>query len=350
MDQPGFIVAFRTHRWTPSIARMAARTQDAAAGCQFVILADETNGALNTGPFKKCAHTIDFSPFGLPSFPPGEVLWYNADYPLYTLRQNFPAASLFIVAEYDAAVNVPLLPIFQHAAAQKLDLIAHNICPATDDWEWKARVAAHFAKPLHAFMPLTLVSARGISHLLYRRQNWPQQNPREHDDWPFCEAFIPTVLAEMPDCRTENWRRYADTTHLTLARRLDLDDKRALRPGSIAHPVRPPAPIDLARGKPVSEHPGGGAGDYGRWEVDLGAVRELQNLVMQVQAGAAAGQLIISTSRDYMAWAPQGALPYAAGEISLTLPAPVTARWVRITLIGQGMPAFQQVQIFPPAA
>jgi hypothetical protein len=100
----------------------------------------------------------------------------------------------------------------------------------------------------------------------------------------------------------------------------------------------------------VSTHPGGGAGDYARWEVDLGAAKEVQSLVMQVQAGSAAGKLIISTSRDRLAWAPQGALPYAAGELSFTLPSPVTARWVRITLIGPGMPEFQNVQIFAPAA
>jgi hypothetical protein len=350
MDQPGFIVAFRTHRWTPSIARMAARTQAAASGCQFLILADETNGAINTAPFKKCAHTIDFSHLGLPAFPPGQVLWYNADYPLYTLQQNFPAASHFIVAEYDAAVNIPLLPIFQHAAAQKIDLIAHNLSLATASWEWTARVAAHFSTPLHAFMPLTLISARGISHLLQRRQTWPEQNPKEFEDWPFCEAFIPTVLAEMPGCRTENWRQHADTSNLTLARRLDLDDERALRQGCIAHPVRPPASVDLARGRTVSAHPGGGAGDYASWEVDLGAAKAFQSLVMQAQAGWAAGQLIISTSRDRLAWAPQGALPYAAGELGLTLPAQVTARWIRITLIGQGMPEFKNVQIFAPAA
>jgi hypothetical protein len=330
---------------------MAARIQDAAAGCHFVILADETKGALATTPFKKLAHTIDFSPLGLPSFPPGKVLWYNADYPLYTLRQNFPAATHFIVAEYDAAVNLPLLPIFQHAAAQKLDFIAHNICPATASWEWTARVAAHFSKPLHAFMPLILISARGIRHLLHRRQNWPEQTPKEFEDWPFCEVFIPTVLAELPDCRMENWRRHADTTHFTLARRLDPDDKRAQRPGSIAHPVRPPAPANLGRGKPVSAHPGGGAGDYGWWQIDLGAGTKLQTITLHPGEGPPAGQLIISTSQDGMAWSPQGHLSArGSAEISLTLPAPVTVRFLRITLIGAGMPVFRQVQIFAPPA
>jgi hypothetical protein len=72
-----FVVALRTHVWSAAIADVAARLERMAAGCRFVVLADNTGGTLPIEGFDTIFHTDDFASFGLPSFPPNQVLWYN---------------------------------------------------------------------------------------------------------------------------------------------------------------------------------------------------------------------------------------------------------------------------------
>ncbi len=349
MTQPLCIIALRTHLWSPAIAAQAARLQQAAPGCRFVILADETKGPLNTAPFEKISHTVDFSAFALPAFPAGRVLWYNADYPLYTLQQHFPDATHFLVAEYDVSVNIPLLPVLQHAYTQKLDLIAHFLGPAPDSWGWTHEVKAHFRAPMQSFLPLCLISARAVRHLLHRRQTWPLQSPTEHAHWPFCEAFIPTVVQELQDCRMEGWQKHASTTHFTLDRTLPPTHSTATLPGSIAHPVRShPGVHDLAAGRAVRKHAGTGPGDHGWWQSDVGHIWPLQTIILDHRPGGPAGRLIISTSQDGTAWTPHCSAAASSGRESVTLPAPVMARFVRVTLLGPGVPGLRNVEVYAP--
>ena len=59
----------------------------------------------------------------------------------------------------------------------------------------------------------------------------------EIDLWPFCEAFVPTVLKSAPGMRFADVGSFAMTDHLRYRPRLSLHDPRANRPGSLAHSV-----------------------------------------------------------------------------------------------------------------
>jgi len=235
---PTLAVALRTHLWDSHVAEMARRIAAAAHGVHFVILADETMGAFDTAPFEKLGHTDDFQRLGLPQYPRGNVLWYNADYPLYLLRENFPAATHFAMVEYDVGVNFDLAALMRHAQAAGIDLIAHNIRDPEPHWSWARTAAAHFARPMQSYFPLLIISARGIDHLYRRRlQIRRKREPAGERDWPFCETFIPTAIAELTDAKIEGVSSYADTAHYPVEGALHLDEAASLGPGTIAHPV-----------------------------------------------------------------------------------------------------------------
>jgi hypothetical protein len=232
-----FVTAFRTHLWTPHIATMARRLQAAAAG-DFVVLADETDAVLDTSPFPKLAHSNDFSAFGLPLFPHRNTLWYNADYPLYLLRRQFPAASHIAMVEYDVAVNIGLAALLGHAHANGIDLIAHRLQDADPGWMWRKTALQHFTRPLQAFFPLLIISARAIDHMLARRLEILARGKLvDHDDWPFCETFIPSAIAELPDARMEEIAAHADLANYRNSFALHVDQPESTRGGTISHPV-----------------------------------------------------------------------------------------------------------------
>jgi len=235
---PTLVVALRTHLWDRHVAEMARRIANAAQGVHFVVLADETMGALDTAPFEKLAHTDDFQRLGLPQYPRGKVLWYNADYPLYLLRENFPAATHYAMVEYDVGVNIDLAALMRHAQATGIDLIAHNIRDPEPHWSWARTAAAHFARPLQSYFPLLIISARGIDHLYQRRLEIRRNGePALEKDWPFCETFIPTAIAEFADAKIEAVSSYAGTADYPVEGALHLDEAASLRPGTISHPV-----------------------------------------------------------------------------------------------------------------
>jgi len=203
-----------------------------------VVLADETMGAFDTAPFTKLAHTDDFSRLGLPQYPAGKVMWYNADYPLYILREHFPAASHFAMVEYDVGVNIDLAALMRHAQAAGIDLLVHNFRDPLPDWSWTKTAAAHFARPLQAFFPLLIVSARGIDHLLRRRlEICHTRAPAMDEDWPFCEAFIPSAIAEIPGAKIEGVDGHADTSNYRVTGPMHVNQAEAMQPGTICHPV-----------------------------------------------------------------------------------------------------------------
>jgi len=370
---PGFVVALRTHKWTPEIAEAAARLQAMADGTRFVVLADVTGGMPPIERFETIAHTNDFTEFGLPGFPENQVLWYNADYPLYLLARLFPQASHYVMIEYDVGVSVRLLPIMAAAAAERIDLIAHYIHAADADWEWRAPAAAHFTKVFQAFLPFMVVSARAVRHLLARRRASRRTDLRSFADWPFCEAFIPSALFEMTDMRSAELSRFADLTHYTLDCVLHPDHPWARRPGSIAHKIG--VSPNLALGKPATQsslHPWwqaksreddaarGNNGRRGRaegfntaaedepwWQVDLLAAHEVRRLVIhdRVDAPTQGLRLKVATSLDAQNWRTQAEFALQTA-LPVSFPHPVQARHIRITRSGYGELHLDEIEVY----
>jgi len=236
--EPELIVAFRTHVWNADVAYLARRLLGFCVGARFVVLVDESNGVLDTAPFEKVAHDSDFSGFGMPNFPAGQVLWYNADYPLYVLRRQFPNAACFAMVEYDVAINVDIAAVMRRAVAEKIDLIAHELKDPPQWWTWEEWTGKHFAAPIRRLLPVLILSGRGVDALYERRRRFAAQKwPETPADWAYCEVFIPSAIAEIPEFRIADIDEHAKLSYYTFRYPLHFLDPLANTPGNICHPV-----------------------------------------------------------------------------------------------------------------
>jgi hypothetical protein len=231
-------VAFRTHVWNDDIAVLARRLAFFSRGVTFVILADESHGELATGSFKKIAHGNDFAPFGLPNFPGGGVLWYNADYPLYVLRQAFPEATHFAMVEFDVSANIDVAAMMRAAQAQQVDLIAHEMADAAPDWGWRPTMEGRAARTLRALIAFIVVSARAVDAMRNARHGiYAAKTPEQFADWPYCEAFIPSVIAGLEDARLVELSNFARLPNFECYGHRHLHDPEVSQLGTINHPV-----------------------------------------------------------------------------------------------------------------
>ena len=233
-----YVVAFRTHLWDAPIAGLARRMADACPGGRFVVLTDETNGALDVRPFEKVSHTADFTDLGLPAGQGALPLWFNADYAIYALARALPGYGHYIVAEYDVAVNIDIDKIMQTVRERGLDMLAHAVQPAAPEWTWRKTAAGSFAEPWQALIPFLILSRAAIERMLATRQVLAAQlGAGQMTDWVYCEAFIPSVVCGDPDLRWAELSEFADLPHFGYRPFQLLGEPPEQQPGTIAHPV-----------------------------------------------------------------------------------------------------------------
>lgn len=233
-----YIAAFRTYSWNDTVAELAARFFQSCPSAKHVVLADESKGPLKIDSYEVVSHTEDTSEYGLLVYPKGRSLWHNVDYATYILRLRFPDFEYYVTSESDLAVNASLEPIVEAIASRSIDLAAHDFRPATEDWTWYHH-AKTFATPMRVLLFFMILSGRALDLLLAARIR--QGSEIEQDSsfvWPFCEAFVPSVLNEA-GMRTCEIGEFVDTTNLRFRPRISLSDPRANAPGTLAHSVVP---------------------------------------------------------------------------------------------------------------
>ena len=230
------LVAFRTFLWDDAIANTAESLSKRFTGGKFIVLADETRGSLQISGFDYLSHTSDFSRFGLPDFPAGRSLWYNGDYGLYALRSASPDHDYYVMSEYDVAVNIDVDYLLDNVRRMKIDILAHDVQPATPDWFWYQNAVNNYDMPFKFYMPFIIISGCAIDLLLQARQKDAQRLGSCLEDWPICETFIPSV-AMAHGLQIGNLADFASTELLRYRPRLSALDVRVWMEGSIAHPV-----------------------------------------------------------------------------------------------------------------
>lgn len=229
------VAAFRVYTWDACIAELARRFFAACPGTRQVVLADESRGRLPIEDYEVVWHTDDTSLLGLPNHPAGRSLWYNVDYGLYMVRTALPGYDYYLLAESDLAVNLDLAPMLEAVAARGIDLLAHEIQRAPDDWGWVPSARDAFGQVWQALIFFMVVSGRAADLLLRRRQEHAARFAAG-DQWPFCEAFVPSVLHE-EGMRCAEVGEFADTTNLHYRPHIAFDDPRASAAGTLVHSV-----------------------------------------------------------------------------------------------------------------
>ncbi|HQU05065.1 MAG TPA: hypothetical protein PLT25_10160, partial [Acidocella sp.] len=96
------------HQENSDTAHMARALHSAAAGCRFVVRADETDGLLDTYSLEKLSHKSGFLASGLPQYLASQVQWYIADDPAYRLRRAFSNTAAYAMVAFDVAIKIDL--------------------------------------------------------------------------------------------------------------------------------------------------------------------------------------------------------------------------------------------------
>jgi hypothetical protein len=237
---PRTMVAFRTHLWDENIALMARRLAGSAIGLDFCVVADETHGPLPIPPeFKKFSHNENFSDLGLPSFPAGQVLWYNADYPLYRLRQAFPDAEYIVMSEFDVVANVNLAKMMETVHSEKIDLLVGEGQEASPHWFWRPTLTRFFEKPYACLLPFMVISVRAVDYLLDLRQSHARDagTLASNNDWAFCEGFVASSLMNAPQFKVAALEDYAELPFFRSWPPVSTFSPLNGRNGVIIHPV-----------------------------------------------------------------------------------------------------------------
>ncbi len=229
------VAAFRVHTWDVCVAELARRFFAACSGTRQVVLADETRGRLPIQGYEVVWTTDDSSALGLPNHPPGRSLWYNNDYGIYVLRAAFPGYDHYMMAEYDIAVNLDLTPMLEAVATRRIDLVAHQIQRPPADWGWLPTTVGVFDDVWQAMVFFMVVSDRAAELLLRERRNGVAAFAAG-GQWPFAEAFVPSVL-QREGMLCAEVGEFAGTANLHYRPHIALDDPRANAPGTLVHSV-----------------------------------------------------------------------------------------------------------------
>ena len=200
-----YVAAFRAYKWNADIASLAERFFGHCPGARHVVLLNEEGGSIDVGAWEKVSHTQDFSEWGLPERPHGQSPWYNGDYTYILLRQRLPDHDHYLVVESDVAVNLPLGPMVEGAAAREIDAVVHHLSPVHPDW---LHHAASLAQPdaWRCFLFTALFSGRALDTLLAARLDLARHPEAASRPWPIVESsFRPrcaTPASASPSCPT----------------------------------------------------------------------------------------------------------------------------------------------------
>jgi hypothetical protein len=197
-----YVVAFRTHRWDEAIQKNFdnLRKYVDTTRWQVVVLADETNGALETPEdVTKISHTSDLARFGLLDIPSGRSLWRNGDYAIHPLKEAIKAPG-YIILENDSLVQGDKL--FQH--------ITEHFDAGGDFVTAKYWPTGRFHKvPLNqsalnlypegtryalAYVWLWGARAEAVTDLLQARLDLVQVSNGTDKQWPIDELFLGTYF------------------------------------------------------------------------------------------------------------------------------------------------------------
>ncbi|CAI3945454.1 Capsular polysaccharide biosynthesis protein [Commensalibacter communis] len=227
------IVAFRTHTWNDDIKKIALRIKNTFTKAVFVIIADETNGPLDTGKISKVRHTADFTHLGLPASKTEKGLWFNGDYPLYALRQSFPEATHIIMIENDVQINFDLDIVIDYITKNNVDLVAHEIVDADKTWGFYNSLE-YFEQRKKCLIPFIAISSRAIDHLLQTRIKMYEANKV----WAYCEGFIPSAIYQMQNPEIYELNFFCRPHNYNFSNCYHYDDPRVNVPNTISHPIR----------------------------------------------------------------------------------------------------------------
>ncbi|KXV61563.1 hypothetical protein AD948_01255 [Acetobacter senegalensis] len=192
------VILFRTHIWDDFTLRQYMRLPKSDS-FDSVILANNTDGLcppVEHLPFVIFT-TDDLLKMGLESGPDKNMVWWNADYPLYYYSSLFPNYDYYILCEYDVFINCDLEKIIKSISREKKDIIALTSSSSLEGCIYlqSAEGVYPYENIRKTYFPFAIFSKRSID-FLYERRLVLSKHYREKKiyNWPHCELFVGTEI------------------------------------------------------------------------------------------------------------------------------------------------------------
>ncbi|QDH16981.1 discoidin domain-containing protein [Swingsia samuiensis] len=237
--QKKILIAFRTHYWNEVTDFLARKLYAATLNFDFVVMADETNGIIDTKHFEKVSHTSDmFSAIELPHWPASyNNLHYNGDYVLYDLRKKKPGYDFYVLVENDAIINFDIEGLLVTSLEQNIDFIAK-----VDEVNSSLHAPYHekskrwFKNTGRSFFPFVAVSSNFVDELYAKRLMISKAISNENE-WPYCESFVASCALSTEGIKIINLDDIIDTSDYQFMNHKYVFDTKYYRRNSICHPV-----------------------------------------------------------------------------------------------------------------
>lgn len=132
----------------------------------------------------------------------GKVLWYNADYPFYVIRDRYPSYKFYWQLEYDIYFNSENYNNFFSYYVECSQELLYNYGRSNSSWAWDGHVDWLYDtnSRMMSFFPLSRLSGDAIDYLYKRRLQTGIEFSKFSSDYnsdkryPYCELFVPTEL------------------------------------------------------------------------------------------------------------------------------------------------------------
>jgi hypothetical protein len=141
--------------------------------------------------------------------------------------------------EYDVLLNCDVDRMIADCYENSVDFVAQGIRPIGPNDHWSSASASEMGSDLwFALIPFVIVSSRAVDKMLKARLTLAAKLATgEISNWPYCEAFLPTAVAQLPGSTSWSIDRLVDSTLLRFRPCFSIRDPRLLKTESLAHPV-----------------------------------------------------------------------------------------------------------------
>jgi hypothetical protein len=195
-----YAVLLKVHYWDDFVERGFRHLLRKVGTGDVYVFVDETHGPVGRIPHD---HTLraterDMEKLEILLDPPGKVIWFNADYPLYYLYLQNDSYDYYLMCEYDTLFNISIDDFVTAAEAEGVDYVGFPLVDKFGSWPWAHTCEGVYPADVKLYNwlnAISLHSKRAVEFLLERRRSLTRSyKAAEITSWPYSEAFIATEM------------------------------------------------------------------------------------------------------------------------------------------------------------
>lgn len=200
MTATRYAVLMKVHYWDDFTERRLRHLLSKVTTGDVYIFVDETHGSVGEIPHDRVVRVTEFDleRLGLLLHPSKQVIWYNADYPLYYFYLEQNSYDYYLMCEHDAVSNIEMDDFVNAAARDRVDYIGCPLGTEFARWDWRETCAGIYPPSFTLYNWLNCISLhsrRSVEFLFERRKLLTRRyETGEITKWPYTEGFIPTEM------------------------------------------------------------------------------------------------------------------------------------------------------------